>query len=104
MAGDVHAMRRGRLAAGQAHWGNGFAPEAGLAALEWGFDNVELPGDQIVSFTTVGNVKSRRVMHKIGMVHDVDADFDHPLLPDWAERRHVLYRIDRHRFAEHVTR
>jgi len=21
-------------------------------------------------------------------------DFDHPMLPDWDERRHVLYRLD----------
>jgi 3-dehydroquinate dehydratase-2 len=25
----------------------------------------------------------------------MDGDFDHPLLPDWKDRRHVLYRIDR---------
>ena len=86
------------------HWGNGFAPEAGLAALEWGFANVDLPGDEIVSFTPVANVNSRRVMHKIGMVHDPTRDFDHPLLADWAERRHVLYRIDRPLLAEHVAR
>jgi RimJ/RimL family protein N-acetyltransferase len=86
------------------HWGNGFAPEAAIAALEWGFAHVDLPDDQIVSFTTESNVNSRRVMEKIGMVRDLDGDFDHPLLPDWAERRHVLYRIDRRRFAEHVAR
>ena len=77
------------------HWGHGFAPEAAFAALEWGFANVELPGDEIVSFATVANANSHRVMQKIGMVRDVDNDFDHPLLPDWAGRRHVLYRIDR---------
>lgn len=86
------------------HWGHGFAPEAAFAALEWGFANVELPRDEIVSFATVANTNSHRVMQKIGMVRDVDNDFDHPLLPDWAGRRHVLYRIDRRRFAEHVAR
>jgi RimJ/RimL family protein N-acetyltransferase len=86
------------------HWGHGFAPEAATAALEWGFDNVDLPGDEIVSFTTTANVGSRRVMEKIGMVRDVDGDFDHPLLPTWPQRRHVLYRIDRRRYAEHVAR
>ena len=86
------------------HWGNGFAPEAATATLEWGFANVDLPGGEIVSFTTVGNTNSRRVMEKIGMVHDVDGDFDHPLLPGWSQRRHVLYRIDHRRFAEHVAR
>ena len=86
------------------HWGSGFAPEAAIAALEWGFANVDLPDDQIVSFTTVSNVNSRRVMEKIGMVHDPACDFDHPLLPDWSERRHVLYRISRRQFAERVAR
>jgi RimJ/RimL family protein N-acetyltransferase len=85
-------------------WGNGFAPEAAFAALEWGFANVELPRDEIVSFATVANVNSQRVMQKIGMVRDPNDDFDHPLLPDWAGRRHVLYRIDRRRFAGHVAR
>jgi RimJ/RimL family protein N-acetyltransferase len=37
-----------------------------MAVLDWGFENVELPGDRIVSFTTVGNVNSQRVMRKIG--------------------------------------
>jgi RimJ/RimL family protein N-acetyltransferase len=89
---------------GRQHWGNGFAPEAATAALEWGFANVELPRDEIVSFTTAANFNSRRVMEKIGMTRDLDGDFDHPLLPEWAGRRHVLYRIDRRQFAEHVAR
>jgi RimJ/RimL family protein N-acetyltransferase len=86
------------------HWGHGFAPEAATAALEFAFDDVDLPHDEVVSFTPVGNANSRRVMEKIGMVHDPDRDFDHPLLPNWPERRHVLYRIDRRQFAEHVAR
>ena len=86
------------------HWGNGFAPEAATAALEWGFANVDLPNDEIVSFTPVANANSRRVMEKIGMVHDAERDFDHPLLPEWPARHHVLYRIDRRQFAEHVAR
>ena len=48
------------------HWGHGFAPEAGIAALEWGFANVDLPNDEIVSFATAGNAKSQSVMRKIG--------------------------------------
>ena len=44
-------------------------------------------------------------MEKLGIIHDPDDDFDHPLLPDWVERRHVLYRIDPPRwYAEHVAR
>lgn len=86
------------------HWGMGFAPEAAVAALEFGFGNVDLPGDSIVSFTTTTNVQSQRVMEKIGMIRDPDGDFDHPLLPAWPERRHVLYRIGRQQFADHVAR
>ena len=59
-------MRGDRLATRQAALGLGFAPEAAMAVLDWGFENVELPGDRIVSFTTVGNVNSQRVMRKIG--------------------------------------
>jgi ribosomal-protein-alanine N-acetyltransferase len=32
-------------------------------------------------------------MERIGMVHDPEADFDHPGVPDGSPlRRHVLYR------------
>jgi RimJ/RimL family protein N-acetyltransferase len=49
-----------------------------------------------VSFTTVDNVRSRRVMEKLGMTHDAEDDFDHPLVPEGhALRRHVLYRLRR---------
>lgn len=82
------------------HWGLGFAPEAARAALQFGFTRVALPADEIVSFTTVANSKSRRVMEKIGMVHQMHRDFDHPLLPDWHECRHVLYAIDRARHSQ----
>jgi RimJ/RimL family protein N-acetyltransferase len=86
------------------HWGNGFAPEAAVEALRWGFDNVDLPDDEIVSFTTDSNVNSQRVMGKIGMTRDQSRDFDHPLVPDWGERHHVLYRIDRRQLDDHVAR
>jgi len=76
-------------------WGYGYAPEAAKAALAWGADHLDPPRGEFVSFTTVANTKSRRVMEKLGMRHDPADDFDHPLLPDWTEQRHVLYRIGR---------
>ncbi len=76
-------------------WGRGYAPEAAEAVIAWGFANLDLPRDEIVSFTTTLNLKSQRVMQKLGMTHDPADDFDHPLLPDWSERRHVLYRLQR---------
>jgi len=77
-----------RLAA--EHWGFGYATEGARAVLGFGF--AELGLDEIVSFTVPGNVRSRRVMEKIGMVRDPADDFDHPTLAA-GHRRHVLYRI-----------
>ena len=80
------------------HWGQGYAPEAAIASLAYGFDVLELP--EIVAFTSTGNLKSRRVMEKIGMSHDAARDFDHPRIPpDSPLLRHVLYAIDRESFA-----
>jgi ribosomal-protein-alanine N-acetyltransferase len=84
----------------RAAWGQGYAPEGAVAALRWGFEHLDPPNGQFVSFTTTANAKSRRVMEKVGLTHDPADDFDHPLLPDWHERRHVLYRIGRPRFHE----
>jgi RimJ/RimL family protein N-acetyltransferase len=71
--------------------GRGYAPEGARAVLEFGFAHVGV--EEIVSFTAVPNLRSRRVMEKIGMVHRPADDFDHPLVPEghWL-RRHVLYR------------
>ena len=49
------------------HWGKGLATEGARAALNFGF--AELALDQIVSFTTPANLRSRNVMEKIGMTH-----------------------------------
>ena len=83
---------------GRSHWGQGFAVEGAAAAMDWAFADLHLPNDEIVTFTTVANAKSRRVMEKLGFVHDVCGDFDHPLTPGWREQRHVLYRMPRPRW------
>lgn len=90
--------------AARLQWGKGFAPEAAHAALRFGFENLDLPNDEIVSFATEQNLKSQRVMQKIGMRRDPARDFDHPLTPGWAEQRHVLYRIDRAQWQAGVAR
>lgn len=74
-------------------WGKGLATEGARAALDWGKDNVSFPRNEVVSFTTTMNHRSRRVMQKLGMTHDENDDFDHPSLPHWSQRRHVLYRL-----------
>jgi ribosomal-protein-alanine N-acetyltransferase len=73
-------------------WGKGYATEAGLASIAFGLGDAGL--DEIVSFTTAANVRSRAVMERIGMKHDPADDFDHPDLPaNDLLRLHVLYRI-----------
>jgi RimJ/RimL family protein N-acetyltransferase len=81
-----------RLAA--AHWGRGHATEAARAVLVHAWDVVGL--DEVVSFTTAGNDRSRVVMARIGMRCAPADDFDHPRLPPGHPlRRHVLYRLAR---------
>ncbi len=73
-------------------WGKGYASEGARAALAFGFGPLKLP--EIVSFTVVANLPSRRVMERLGMRHDPSGDFDHPSLPEGHRlRRHVLYRL-----------
>jgi RimJ/RimL family protein N-acetyltransferase len=79
-------------------WGKGYATEGARAVLAFGFEQLNL--DQIVSFTTAANLRSRRVMERIGMSHSPADDFDHPSLPSGhVLRRHVLYRMHRATFA-----
>ena len=80
------------------YWGRGFATEAGRAALDYGFGELEL--DEIVSFTSELNEPSWRVMERLGMSHDPAGDFDHPRVPvGHPLRPHVLYRLSRTNWA-----
>ena len=75
-------------------WGHGYATEAAIAALDFGFRCVGL--NEIVSFTVPENLRSRRVMERVGMLRDPSDDFDHPALPVGHRlRRHVLYKLSR---------
>jgi len=75
-------------------WGQGYATEAGEAALRFGFEQARL--DEIVSFTVPANERSRRVMERIGVRRDPAGDFDHPRIPPGHRlRHHVLYRLGR---------
>jgi RimJ/RimL family protein N-acetyltransferase len=74
--------------------GRGLATEGAREALRFGFEECGL--GEIVSFTAAGNLRSRRVMEKLGMSHDPADDFDHPRVAEGSPlRRHVLYRVRR---------
>jgi ribosomal-protein-alanine N-acetyltransferase len=64
-------------------WGEGFAPEAARAAVDWGFGRAGL--ERIVAFTLVDNVRSQRVCEKLGMAYV--RDFERAGLP------HCLYEL-----------
>jgi len=72
-------------------WGQGFASEGARAVLDHAFGPHRLP--EVVSMTATCNLRSRRVMERIGMRHDPRDDFDHPsIAPGDRLCRHVLYR------------
>lgn len=74
------------------HWGKGYATEAATAALAFGFEHLKL--QEVVSFTTLSNRRSRAVMEKIGL-HDSGETFEHPLVPvGHPLRPHCLYRLN----------
>lgn len=72
------------------HWGKGFATEAASEALRIGFQVLQLR--EIVSFTTLGNRRSRAVMERLGMRES--GTFEHPHVPESTGlRQHFLYRL-----------
>jgi RimJ/RimL family protein N-acetyltransferase len=72
-------------------WGQGYATEAALAVLAFGFETLGLP--EILAVTTATNFRSMAVMHRIGMTRDPADDFDDPTEPEGPLRPNVLYRI-----------
>lgn len=81
------------------YWGYGYATEGAKAALEFGFEKLLL--EEIVSLTAVENMRSRKVMEKIGMRHDPKDDFDHPKVPEGHKlKRQVLYRLSREDWSQ----
>ena len=75
-------------------WGRGIAHEAASKAIDYGFTKAGLA--EIVSFTTPQNLRSIRLMERLGFERDHQGDFDHPRVPVGNHlRRHVLYRKKR---------
>ncbi|MFJ9411352.1 GNAT family N-acetyltransferase [Streptomyces sp. NPDC101393] len=77
----------------RAAWGHGYATEAALAGLSFGFETLELP--EILAVTTATNLRSQAVMRRIGMTRDPADDFDDPTATEGPLRPNVLYRIAR---------
>jgi RimJ/RimL family protein N-acetyltransferase len=76
----------------RAHWGKGLATEGARGAIQYAFSTLKLR--EVVAVTVPANLRSRRVMEKIGMKHQAERDFDHPRLSAGHPlRRHVLYAI-----------
>lgn len=74
-------------------WHQGYATEGAREALRAGFEIAGL--DEIVSFTTLSNLRSRAVMERLGM-RNANADFEHPGVPEGhALRPHCLYKLGR---------
>lgn len=72
-------------------WGKGYATEAATACLEYA--KKELKIEEIVSFTSLPNKRSDRVMQKISMTRV--KEFNHPLVePTHPLYRHIRYRIE----------
>ena len=72
-------------------WGRGIAYAAASQAIEQGFAKIGL--NEIVAFTTPQNLRSIRLMERLGFDRDNEGDFDHPVAPEGHPlRRHVLYR------------
>ncbi|MFN5688866.1 GNAT family N-acetyltransferase, partial [Bradyrhizobium sp.] len=80
-------------------WGQGIATEAARAALDFGFDKLNL--DQIVAYAAPANAASQKVMRKLGMIRDEVSDFDHPRVEEGSPlRRQVMYRLARQAWVD----
>ncbi len=80
-------------------WGRGYATEGAQEVLRYAFEDLGL--DEVVSFTSLTNVRSARVMARLGMVRDRAEDFDHPNIDAGHPlARHMLCRIDRDRWLD----
>lgn len=52
------------------YWGKGYATESAMAALDYGFRELEY--DTIAGIALIGNIASNKVLQKIGLIHIED--------------------------------
>ncbi len=70
------------------HWGKGFATEASTAILDYGFKHLNV--DRIYAITDPKNVKSKKVLTKLGF--DLQETFDYEGDPtDWFELKKAIW-------------
>lgn len=75
-------------------WGRGYAREAALACLDWGW--ARLDAERIWAITTPGNFRSWGLMERLGMVRHPELDFAHPKVPEGDPLKpHITYSIGR---------
>ena len=96
--GDAHNPIAGEVEAGwiidKPFWRQGYAYEAMVAALEWGWANIR--ADRIYAITAAVNLKSQGLMERLGMTRLPDGDYEHPSFPPGDPLRStVTYAIDR---------
>lgn len=83
---------------GKQYWGKGYATEAAQASLKIGFQALEL--SEIVSFTSLLNLRSQAVMERLQMVRDSDT-FMHPSVPqNHPLEEHCLYRLTKEQWQK----
>lgn len=75
----------------RAAWGRGYATEAAVAVLDFGFRALDLP--EILAVTSATNLRSQGVMRKLGMTRDPADDFEDPSMPAGPHRRSVVHRV-----------
>ena len=79
-------------------WGKGYGTEISRRVMAYGFESLALP--RIVGITQHGNLASQRVLEKIGLIYEKDAQFyDSDVryyalsLEDWCARRKATNRL-----------
>jgi RimJ/RimL family protein N-acetyltransferase len=74
-------------------WGRSYAREAAQATLGW--IAATRPGEPVCAITSVGNLRSRGLMERLGMRYRPDLDFEHPNVAEESGLKpHVTYWLD----------
>ncbi len=74
-------------------WGQGYAKEAAIAALQLAFERFDAP--RVVAITALGNLPSQGLMKRLGMKRREDWDFVDRRFPEGSEvNPQVVFAID----------